>query len=199
MNDPAVSPSALFPQTSSYPGRIPSGIEHAENRYFLIRDAVVDAVRKSPDHHSVKSESGRVHPCVKREGINLREQRIKKIVSNPIGLGVIELPCCGQIFEGAPQDPNSHSNLARSSFLAACQSKTSTLPADTAASVLRSSSPCQAGLSKESASAARSAQRVSMILNFSGAGRRRSSATVMPHLYSSMPDPSTSSSSVPAL
>lgn len=94
-----------------------------------------------------------------------------------------------QVLERRAQDPGRHSKRFCSSFFASSQFRVSIRPAAKFASVWRSSSACQAGLSNVSPSAARSLQSASMIFSFSLRGSLRSSAMFIPEMLSRQQGP----------
>ena len=164
---------------ASDPLRISSAIEHSTDYHFTSSDSIVDRIRETLREKTVAAEPRAVDSSVEDKRIDLGKQTIEKIAANPLALTVVEFSSGGWILERRTKDPNVHSNRFRSSFFASSQSKISTRPATNSASVLRNSSACHAGLSKDSSSAARSLQSVSIIFSFSSRGSLRSSAMLI--------------------
>jgi hypothetical protein len=86
-----------FPKAPSDPIRISPGIQNAKHDYFIPGDTVVNAEGEPLHHEPMVSKTDGMNPCIKSQGIDLREKRVEKVITDAIGLPFVELPCRSEI------------------------------------------------------------------------------------------------------
>lgn len=138
--------SAYFLKRPANPIGVAPTIENAKNHSFSRGHTVINRKRKTPRQKPMKSETNAVDSGVEHKRIDLRKYAVEEIITNSGCARVVKLTAARDIFEGWPENSNSHSKRFRNSFFASSQSNISIRPAAKSASVFRNSASCHAGL-----------------------------------------------------